>query len=109
MFRIDSQYRWLLLSKWFVKMRLAFVRQQADQNGGSRESPPDAPAFSQGHVQNMSEISNASDPPSVEDKWYDSSLKQGCFIVGAKSAKPSYCIVILLPAVFQLGQTGSYP
>src|SRR6266566_8324807 len=47
----------------------------------------------------MSEISKAYEPQSVEDKWYEFWLKQGCFTADEKSAKPAYCIVIPPPNV----------
>jgi len=47
----------------------------------------------------MSEISKAYEPQSVEDKWYDFWLKQGCFTANPKSAKPAYSIVIPPPNV----------
>jgi valyl-tRNA synthetase len=47
----------------------------------------------------MNEIPKAYEPQSVEDKWYDFWLKQGCFIANEKSAKPAYSIVIPPPNV----------
>jgi valyl-tRNA synthetase len=47
----------------------------------------------------MSEIPKAYEPQSVEDKWYDFWLKQGCFTANPKSAKPAYSIVIPPPNV----------
>ena len=50
----------------------------------------------------MSEISKAYEPQSVEDKWYDFWLKQGCFTAdpGRVSPKrPAYSIVIPPPNV----------
>src|SRR6202012_6106791 len=47
----------------------------------------------------MSEISKAYEPQSVEDKWYDFWLKQGCFTADPKSPKPAYSIVIPPPNV----------
>jgi valyl-tRNA synthetase len=47
----------------------------------------------------MSEIPKAYEPQSVEDKWYDFWLKQGCFTADPKSAKPAYSIVIPPPNV----------
>ena len=47
----------------------------------------------------MTEISKAYEPQSVEDKWYDFWLKQGCFTADPKSAKPAYSIVIPPPNV----------
>ena len=47
----------------------------------------------------MSEIPKAYEPQSVEDKWYDFWLKQGCFTANEKSAKPAYSIVIPPPNV----------
>jgi len=47
----------------------------------------------------MSEIPKAYEPQSVEDKWYDFWLKQGCFTANGKSAKPAYSIVIPPPNV----------
>ena len=47
----------------------------------------------------MPEISKAYEPQSVEDKWYDFWLKQGCFTADPKSAKPAYSIVIPPPNV----------
>ncbi|HEY4415349.1 MAG TPA: valine--tRNA ligase, partial [Verrucomicrobiae bacterium] len=47
----------------------------------------------------MNEISKAYEPQSVEDKWYDFWLKQGCFTANEKSAKPAYSIVIPPPNV----------
>src|SRR3984885_12334186 len=45
------------------------------------------------------EIPKAYEPQSVEDKWYDFWLKQGCFTANEKSAKPAYSIVIPPPNV----------
>ena len=47
----------------------------------------------------MNEIPKAYEPQSVEDKWYDFWLKQGCFTADPKSAKPVYSIVIPPPNV----------
>ena len=47
----------------------------------------------------MNEISKAYEPQSVEDKWYEFWLKQGCFTADPKSAKPAYSIVIPPPNV----------
>ena len=47
----------------------------------------------------MSEIPKAYEPQSVEDKWYDFWLKQGCFTADATSSKPAYSIVIPPPNV----------
>ncbi len=47
----------------------------------------------------MTEIPKAYEPQSVEDKWYDFWLKQGCFTANEKSAKPAYSIVIPPPNV----------
>src|SRR6267378_843377 len=47
----------------------------------------------------MSEISKAYEPQSVEDKWYEFWLKQGCFTADEKSAKPPFSIVIPPPNV----------
>jgi len=47
----------------------------------------------------MNEIPKAYEPQSVEDKWYDFWLKQGCFTANPKSAKPAYSIVIPPPNV----------
>jgi valyl-tRNA synthetase len=47
----------------------------------------------------MSEIPKAYEPQSVEDKWYDFWLKQGCFTANEKSTKPAYSIVIPPPNV----------
>jgi len=47
----------------------------------------------------MTEIPKAYEPQSVEDKWYDFWLKQGCFTADPKSAKPAYSIVIPPPNV----------
>jgi valyl-tRNA synthetase len=47
----------------------------------------------------MNEIPKAYEPQSVEDKWYDFWLKQGCFTADPKSAKPAYSIVIPPPNV----------
>ena len=47
----------------------------------------------------MSEISKAYEPQSVEDKWYEFWLKQGCFTADPTSAKPAYSIVIPPPNV----------
>jgi len=47
----------------------------------------------------MAEIPKAYEPQSVEDKWYDFWLKQGCFTADPKSAKPAYSIVIPPPNV----------
>src|SRR5881227_3323356 len=45
------------------------------------------------------EIPKAYEPQSVEDKWYDFWLKQGCFTANPASAKPAYSIVIPPPNV----------
>jgi valyl-tRNA synthetase len=45
------------------------------------------------------EIPKAYEPQSVEDKWYDFWLKQGCFTANEKSTKPAYSIVIPPPNV----------
>jgi valyl-tRNA synthetase len=50
----------------------------------------------------MSEISKAYEPQSVEDKWYDFWLKQGCFIADparVSPKRPAYSIVIPPPNV----------
>ncbi|HXR03917.1 MAG TPA: valine--tRNA ligase [Verrucomicrobiae bacterium] len=50
----------------------------------------------------MSEISKAYEPQSVEDKWYDFWLKQGCFTADparVSSKRPAYSIVIPPPNV----------
>jgi valyl-tRNA synthetase len=50
----------------------------------------------------MSEISKAYEPQSVEDKWYDFWLKQGCFTadpVRVSPKRPAYSIVIPPPNV----------
>ena len=47
----------------------------------------------------MNEIPKAYEPQSVEDKWYDFWLKQGCFTADPKSAKPAFSIVIPPPNV----------
>jgi valyl-tRNA synthetase len=47
----------------------------------------------------MSEIPKAYEPQSVEDKWYEFWLKQGCFTADPASPKPSYSIVIPPPNV----------
>ncbi|HEY5346197.1 MAG TPA: valine--tRNA ligase [Verrucomicrobiae bacterium] len=47
----------------------------------------------------MNEIPKAYEPQSVENKWYDFWLKQGCFTADPKSAKPAYSIVIPPPNV----------
>ena len=47
----------------------------------------------------MSEIPKAYEPQSVEDKWYDFWLKNGCFTADAQSTKPAYSIVIPPPNV----------
>ena len=47
----------------------------------------------------MNEIPKAYEPQSVEDKWYDFWLKQGCFTADEKSVKPAYSIVIPPPNV----------
>jgi len=47
----------------------------------------------------MSEIPKAYEPQSVEDKWYDFWLKQGCFKADEHSSKPAYSIVIPPPNV----------
>src|ERR1700727_2922944 len=47
----------------------------------------------------MTEIPKAYEPWSVEDKWNDFWLKQGCFTANEKSAKPAYSIVIPPPNV----------
>ncbi len=45
------------------------------------------------------EIPKAYEPQSVEDKWYDFWLKNGCFTADAGSTKPAYSIVIPPPNV----------
>ena len=50
----------------------------------------------------MSEISKAYEPQSVEDKWYDFWLKQGCFTADparVSPQRPAYSIVIPPPNV----------
>src|SRR5690349_13130853 len=50
----------------------------------------------------MSEISKAYEPQSVEDKWYDFWLKQGCFTADparVSPKRPAYSIVIPPPNV----------
>ncbi len=50
----------------------------------------------------MSEISKAYEPKSVEDKWYDFWLKQGCFTADparVSAKRPAYSIVIPPPNV----------
>jgi valyl-tRNA synthetase len=50
----------------------------------------------------MSEISKAYEPQSVEDKWYDFWLKQGCFTADparVSDQRPAYSIVIPPPNV----------
>ncbi len=50
----------------------------------------------------MSEISKAYEPQSVEDKWYDFWLKQGCFTADparVSEKRPAYSIVIPPPNV----------
>ena len=50
----------------------------------------------------MSEISKAYEPQSVEDKWYDAWLKQGCFTADparVSDKRPAYSIVIPPPNV----------
>ena len=50
----------------------------------------------------MSEIPKAYEPQSVEDKWYDFWLKQGCFTAGparVSDQRPAYSIVIPPPNV----------
>jgi valyl-tRNA synthetase len=50
----------------------------------------------------MSEISKAYEPQSVEDKWYDFWLKQGCFTADparVSDKRPAYSIVIPPPNV----------
>jgi valyl-tRNA synthetase len=50
----------------------------------------------------MSEISKAYEPQSVEDKWYDFWLKQGCFTADparVSAKRPAYSIVIPPPNV----------
>src|SRR5271170_243998 len=47
----------------------------------------------------MTEIPKAYEPQSVEDKWYDFWVKQGCFTANEKSTKPAYSIVIPPPNV----------
>ena len=50
----------------------------------------------------MSEISKAYEPQSVEDKWYDFWLKQGCFTADparVTDQRPAYSIVIPPPNV----------
>src|ERR687892_715414 len=47
----------------------------------------------------MSEIPKAYEPHSVEAKWYQFWLDQGCFVGDPKSVKPAYSIVIPPPNV----------
>src|SRR5258708_11734804 len=47
----------------------------------------------------MSKLPKASDPKSVEEKWYASWLKRACPTADPKSAKPAYSIVIPPPNV----------
>ena len=50
----------------------------------------------------MSEISKAYEPHSVEDKWYDFWVKQGCFTADparVSAKRPAYSIVIPPPNV----------
>ncbi|MEY2407497.1 MAG: valyl-tRNA synthetase [Verrucomicrobiota bacterium] len=50
----------------------------------------------------MSELSKAYEPQSVEDKWYDFWVKQGCFTADparVSSSRPAYSIVIPPPNV----------
>jgi valyl-tRNA synthetase len=47
----------------------------------------------------MNEIPKAYEPQSVEDKWYDFWLQNGCFTADAQSTKPAYSIVIPPPNV----------
>jgi len=47
----------------------------------------------------MPEIPKNYEPQSVEDKWYDFWLTQGCFTADPASAKPPYSIVIPPPNV----------
>ena len=45
----------------------------------------------------MSEIPKAYEPQSVEDKWYDFWLKQGCFTADparVSAPRPAYALVI---------------
>ena len=53
-------------------------------------------------VENMPEISKAYEPQSVEDKWYDFWVKQGCFTADparVSAKRPAYSIVIPPPNV----------
>src|SRR5882724_7336333 len=47
----------------------------------------------------MSEIPKAYEPQSVEDKWYQFWLGEGCFTADASSAKQGFSIVIPPPNV----------
>src|SRR5882724_6245056 len=47
----------------------------------------------------MSEIPKAYEPQSVEDKWYQFWLGEGCFTADVSSAKPGFSIVIPPPNV----------
>jgi valyl-tRNA synthetase len=47
----------------------------------------------------MPEISKTYEPQSVESRWYDYWLQQGCFIANPASPKPAYSIVIPPPNV----------
>jgi valyl-tRNA synthetase len=47
----------------------------------------------------MSEISKTYEPQSVEAKWYQFWLDNGCFVANADSSKPAYSIVIPPPNV----------
>src|SRR5216684_6283216 len=47
----------------------------------------------------MAEIPKAYEPQTVEDKWYQFWLAEGCFTADAGSAKPGFSIVIPPPNV----------
>src|SRR5258707_6375665 len=47
----------------------------------------------------MPEISKASEPQAVEERWYQFWLDQGCFTATPASPKPAYSIVIPPPNV----------
>jgi valyl-tRNA synthetase len=54
------------------------------------------------HLRRMSEISKAYEPQSVENKWYEFWLKQGCFPADparVSDKRPAYSIVIPPPNV----------
>jgi valyl-tRNA synthetase len=51
------------------------------------------------HDKLMPEISKAYEPQSVEERWYQYWIDEGCFVANPNSLKPSYAIVIPPPNV----------